>query len=98
LLHHVEEQSRPYAVDCWRATSFPVKKSKFLLPFLRCIFWLDLTNHFLIKNSQFSFAFFHYLAWQHLIKQLLQEEKRVSCFHEVPGVVPMEATMVTQQG
>jgi len=58
LLHCVEEQSRPYAVDCWRATSFPVKKSKFLLTFLCCIFWLDLMNHFLIKNSPFSFAFF----------------------------------------
>jgi len=81
LLHHcLEEQSRPYAVDYWRATSFPVKKIKFLLPFLCCIFWLDLMNHFLIKNSQFSFAFFHYLAWHHVIKVLIWKEKLVLMF------------------
>jgi len=49
-LHCVEEQNSAYAVDCCQGASFYVKKSKFSLIFLHCIFWLELTKHFLIEN------------------------------------------------
>ncbi len=58
LLHCVEKQTSPYAVDCCGGTSFLVKKSKFWLTFLLCIFWLDSMQHFLTKTNSFSFAFF----------------------------------------
>jgi len=49
-LHCVEEQNSAYAVDCCQGASFYVKKSKFSLIFSHCIFWLELTKHFLIEN------------------------------------------------
>jgi len=67
---------------------------KILIGFLCCSFWLELTQHFLIKTKQFSFAFYWH-ARHNVIKLFLQKEKWVSYFHEAPGVLWLEAIMVT---
>ncbi len=46
----VEDQSRAYVVDCGMRTCILVKKSEFLVTFLYCIFWLDMTHSLSFKN------------------------------------------------